>query len=205
MAQQKHTSAVDQIGVGAQIEVKVASHATAAEHSYATVVAIWHVPRVLKSLPCTFQKLAVLRIHDRGVLGGQTKEFCIEMVELIEPRRKRHVVTVPQQARRHSCLGQFVIGQAADRRYTVPQVSPVFRQRCRPWQVGGHADNGDVCIRDRVWCGCFFRHGRTLFPAYGQYYINMIKVGRAAAWQPYSLVKPLSCIIAPRVRRPHRN
>jgi hypothetical protein len=47
--------------------------------------------------------------------------------------------------------------------------------------VGGHADNGDVCIRDRMRCGCFFRHGRTLFPAYGQYYINMIKVGRAAA------------------------
>ncbi len=69
VAQQEHASRINKIRIRTQIDVEITAHATATEHSDPTIMASRHVTGVFQRFPRTFEKLAVLRIHDCCIFG----------------------------------------------------------------------------------------------------------------------------------------
>lgn len=77
-AQQEHSNLVDEVTVGAEIEVEIAAHAAACENADGASGGLRQPAGIFHGFPRAFQELTVLRIHDRSLLRAHPEELGIE-------------------------------------------------------------------------------------------------------------------------------
>lgn len=99
---------------------------------------------ILKRLPSDFQKLPVLRVHDRRFLGREPKEFGIELGETLQRPGCGHVIRAIQHMRRLARRDQFLSRESADRLDAITQIPPVCLDSVGSGQMRGHPDNRDI-------------------------------------------------------------
>ena len=81
--------------MAADVEIEIAAHAAAGEHPDRARRAFRRARRVLHRLPGALQELAVLRIHDGGVLRAEAEELRIEVRHARQLGRAWHIVAPP--------------------------------------------------------------------------------------------------------------
>ncbi len=144
MAQEEHPHIVHKIAVRAEVEIEIAAHAAAREDADGAGEMLGHVARILERLPGDFQKAAVLRVEDRGLLRAEAEELGIEHLDALERRGEGHVIGAAQGLRRHARRDQFRLVEAADGAAALAQHLPIPARVPRPGQVRGHADDRDL-------------------------------------------------------------
>ena len=95
VAQQEHADVIDQIGVRADVEIEIAAHAAAGIDPDRAGDGLGRMARLLHRGPGDLEKLAVLRIEDGGILGGEAEELGIEGLEPVHGGGGGHVILAP--------------------------------------------------------------------------------------------------------------
>ena len=144
MAQQEHPRSFDQGTVRAQVEIEIAAHPATGKDTDPALEGFRRMPGRFQRLPGGFQEMAVLRIKDRGFLGGKAEELCVETIKTFERRCERHIGGVLQHGRAFAGGDQLFLRQAADGRAPFAQVFPIATDvRCAR-KMRRHPDDGDV-------------------------------------------------------------
>ena len=143
VAQKERAGPVHEVAVRHHVDVEIAAHPAAAEDAHRTQ-AFGRVARVLDRLPAAFQELAVLRVHDRRVLGAEPEELGVEMVEPVQDRGGGDIARIGQARGRFPAFAQLVGRKPGDRFNPVAQVGPEIRDVQRARHLKRHADDRDV-------------------------------------------------------------
>mmetsp|Transcript_3600 Transcript_3600/g.6060 ORF Transcript_3600/g.6060 Transcript_3600/m.6060 type:complete len:202 (+) Transcript_3600:273-878(+) len=114
MTQQEHASTVHQITVGADVEIEIAAHAAATKHANRPAKMLRHVACIFQGFPAHLQKLAVLRIHDRGFFWRQAKKLGVKIGKAVNRGRGGHVVAMCQLRPAFAIGQKLVFAQLAD-------------------------------------------------------------------------------------------
>ena len=148
--QQEHTDGIDEFAVAADVEIEIAAHAAAGENAHRPVDALLRTGGVFHGLPRAFQKLPVLRVHDRGFLRAEAEELCVEHLHVRELGGCAHVVGVAQSLGRLTGGDQLLVRQKPYRLHTAAQVPPELFDAAGAGQPRRHPDDRDVVFRVRA-------------------------------------------------------
>ena len=103
MAQQEHAGGFNKVRVGTQVEIKIVAHAATGENPHRAGKVFGRVTGVFQRLPHDLKKLAMLRIHDRGLFWGKPKEFGVKGFKPVQGGGGGDVIGVVQQMGRLAC------------------------------------------------------------------------------------------------------
>ena len=185
MAQQKHAGLIDQVGVGADVEIEIAAHAAAGIDADGTREFRGRMARLFHRLPGDLHELAVLRVHDGGFFRGQAEELRIDMVEPVQRRGEGHVIGPVDQMRGLACRQQCLARLPRDCADAFAQATPIGRHIHRTRQVRGHSDNGDIVLSDAL-VGAAVTHRKTypksFLEQYGADFARLHGDFRAKPW-----------------------
>ena len=76
--------------------MKILSDTATRKNSDLTGKALGIMRGMFQRFPCNLQKLSVLRVKNRSVLGTKAEKLAIEMVEVFKRCRRFHVIWVGQ-------------------------------------------------------------------------------------------------------------
>ena len=88
---QKETGAFHQAAVVDQVVDQIGIHTGTGEDPDRTGKSLWCVPGVLDGLPGAFQKMTMLRVHDRRVPRAEAEEGSVEHINTVKYRSGLHV------------------------------------------------------------------------------------------------------------------
>ena len=144
MAQQEHAGLIDQIRVGAEVEIEIRPHAAAGINADGAFESLGRVAGVFQGLPRHFHEMTVLRIKDRGLFRGKPEKVGVEIGDTVEGSGRGHIVRAAQAGGAFARGQQFSLGQHADRFHTVDQIGPIGGNIGCARQMRRHADNSDI-------------------------------------------------------------
>ncbi len=146
MAQQKHAGVFNEVRVRTNVEVKIAAHAAARIDPDWPVDAFGRVACVFHGLPRAFQKLAVLRVHDRGFLWAKAKEIPVKHFEIIQFCSRRDIVRVLDAMQRLARTQKLFLGEFLNGFDTIRQIAPELLDIVGTRQMNGHTHNRNIAI-----------------------------------------------------------
>ena len=144
VAQQKHANVINQIRVGADVEIEIAAHAAACINTDGAIDAFRRTPALLHRLPRDLKKFAVLRIKDSGIFGGKAEKFGIKCIKPVQHGGGGHIVLAGNVFGAFTGGQQVFFGKAPDGFNTIPQIGPIGIDPLRTRYVDRHADDRNV-------------------------------------------------------------
>ena len=100
----------------------------------------------LEQLPGTLEHLAVLRVHERGILRREAEEGRIEPLLVVERSAGTNVVGALEELRADAGFDELRVLVLADRLAARSQVLPELGDATSPGESSGGADDGNVGI-----------------------------------------------------------
>ena len=144
MAQQEHAHVIHQTRVGADVEIEIAAHATAAIDADGLRQAFGRMGGVFHGAPGDLKKLAVLRVENGRLFGAEAKEFGIKIGKALQQGGMGHIVWIGQGGGGHTRLEQGIAVQRHNGFNAITQVVPIGLHALGAGNIDRHADNGDI-------------------------------------------------------------
>ncbi len=101
------------------------------------------IPGVFKCFPGALQRDPLLRVHDLGLGGRETKKRRIETIGIRRQSGGRYMVRRLQQAGRRPGLEHLLPREASNALRALLQIRPERGGRASPRKAAGHSDDRD--------------------------------------------------------------
>ncbi len=127
--QQEHADRFDELRIREQVLLEIGPHAATGEDADPAVELLRRMAGAFQRLPRTFQKVAMLRVHDRRFLRAEPEEFGVEHRQVVEHGRRLHVVRMFEQFGGDAGRREIGIRELPHRFDAVAQVLPELARR----------------------------------------------------------------------------